>query len=76
MCIRDRYEDVIRIKKQNDSFDDLRMEFAQMLRNQLAKGNNGLIRTKYITSVSYTHLLRQIRMDRLLWMAYILVITM
>ena len=31
------YEDVIRIKKQNDSFDDLRMEFAQMLRNQLAK---------------------------------------
>ena len=43
------YEDVIRIKKQNDSFDDLRMEFAQMLRNQLAKGNNGLIRTKYIT---------------------------
>ena len=43
------YEDVIRIKKQNDSFDNLRMEFAQMLRNQLAKGNNGLVRTKYIT---------------------------
>ena len=43
------YEDVIRIKKQNDSFDDLRMEFAQMLKSQLAKGNNGLIRTKYIT---------------------------
>ena len=43
------YEDVIRIKKQNDSFDDLRMEFAQMLRSQLAKGNNGLVRTKYIT---------------------------
>ena len=37
------YEDVIRIKKQNDSFDNLRMEFAQMLRNQLAKGNNGLV---------------------------------
>lgn len=43
------YEDVIRIKKRNDSFDDLRMEFAQMLRNQLAKGNNGLVRTKYLT---------------------------
>lgn len=43
------YEDVIRIKKQYDSFDDLRMEFAQMLRSQLAKGNNGLVRTKYIT---------------------------
>jgi hypothetical protein len=25
------------------------MEFAQMLNNQLAKGNNGLMRTKYIT---------------------------
>ncbi len=43
------YEDVIRIKKQNDTFDDLRMEFSQMLRNQLAKGNNGLVRTKYLT---------------------------
>ncbi len=31
------YEDVIRIKKQNDSFDDLRMEFAQMLRSQFSK---------------------------------------
>ena len=40
---------LIRIKKQNDSFDDLRTEFAQMLRNQLAKGNNGLVRTKYLT---------------------------
>ena len=45
------YEDVIRIKKQNDSFDDLRTEFAQMLRNQLAKGNNGLVRTKYLTFI-------------------------
>ena len=43
------YENVIRIESQGDSFDDVRMEYAQMLRDQLAKGNNGLIRTKYIT---------------------------
>ena len=43
------YEKVIHINPQEDAFDDLRMEFAQMLNNQLAKGNNGLMRTKYIT---------------------------
>ena len=43
------YEKVIHINPQEDEFDDLRMEFAQMLNNQLAKGNNGLVRTKYIT---------------------------
>lgn len=43
------YESVIQIQPQNDAFDDVRMEYAQMLKNQLAKGNNGLVRTKYIT---------------------------
>lgn len=43
------FESVIQIQPQNDAFDDVRMEYAQMLRNQLAKGNNGLVRTKYIT---------------------------
>ena len=43
------YENVIRIEPQGDAFDDVRMEYAQMLRDQLAKGNNGLMRAKYIT---------------------------
>ena len=43
------YEKVIHINPQEDEFDNLRMEFAQMLNNQLSKGNNGLMRTKYIT---------------------------
>ena len=43
------FESVIQIKPQHDAFDDVRMEYAQMLKNQLAKGNNGLVRTKYIT---------------------------
>ena len=45
----EEYESAIRIMPQNDAFDDVRMEYAQMLKNQLAKGNNGLVRTKYIT---------------------------
>ena len=43
------FENVIRIEPQGDAFDDVRMEYAQMLQDQLAKGNNGLVRTKYIT---------------------------
>ena len=43
------FESVIQIQPQKDAFDDVRMEYAQMLRDQLAKGNNGLVRTKYIT---------------------------
>ena len=45
----EEYESVIKIMPRNDAFDDVRMEYAQMLKNQLAKGNNGLVRTKYIT---------------------------
>ena len=43
------YEKVIRINPKNDAFDDVRAEYAQMLQAQLAKGNNGLVRSKYIT---------------------------
>lgn len=46
------FEKVILIKPQDDEFDELRMEFAQMLKNQLSKGNNGLLRTKYITFIA------------------------
>ena len=43
------FENVIRIRPANDDFDEIRMEYAQMLRHQLAKGNNGLVKSKYIT---------------------------
>ena len=32
-----------------DEFDSIRAEYAGMLQNQLARGNNGLIKTKYLT---------------------------
>ena len=38
------FEKMIDIPLQNDAFDDIRKEYAQMLKNQLAKGNNGLVR--------------------------------
>lgn len=39
----------IQIKDQNDDFNDIRTEYSNMLKNQMAKGNNGLVKTKYIT---------------------------
>lgn len=39
----------IDIPLQNDDFDDVRREYAQMLKNQLAKGNNGLVKSRFIT---------------------------
>lgn len=39
----------IEIPPQGDGFDDVRAEYAAMLQNQLAKGNNGLIKKKYLT---------------------------
>ena len=43
------FERSIRIPFQQDGFDDVRAEYSQMLRQQLAKGNNGLTKTKFIT---------------------------
>ena len=43
------FEQSIFIPDQNDEFDDIRQEYAEMLQNQLSKGNNGLKKTKYIT---------------------------
>ena len=41
----------IEIPPQWDGFDDVRTEYAAMLQNQLAKGNNGLIKKKYLTFI-------------------------
>lgn len=43
------FEQSIFIPPQNDAFDSIRAEYAQMLQSQLAKGNNGLIKTKFLT---------------------------
>ncbi|MBF2599144.1 ATP-binding protein [Listeria seeligeri] len=43
------FEKSIDILPQDDGFDDIRLEYATMLKNQLTKGNNGLVRTKFVT---------------------------
>ena len=42
-------EDAIDIPARNDAFNAIRAEYGDMLKNQLAKGSNGLVKHKYIT---------------------------
>ena len=43
------FEKSIRIPHKKDHFNSVRNEYSQMLRTQLAQGNNGLTKTKYLT---------------------------
>ena len=45
----DEYAKNIDIPEQDDCFNDIRKEYSDMLKMQLSKGNNGLVKTKYIT---------------------------
>ena len=45
----EEFHSQLEISVQNDDFDDIRLEYSEMLKNQLAKGNNGLVKTKHIT---------------------------
>ena len=42
-------EEVVAIPAQNDAFNSIRTEYVDMLKHQLAKGNNGFVKSKYIT---------------------------
>lgn len=43
------FEKNIRIPHQKDEFNPVRNEYTQMLKSQLAQGNNGLTKAKYLT---------------------------
>ena len=43
------FEESIRIPFKKDEFNPIRAEYSQMLKKQLAQGNNGLTKTKYLT---------------------------
>ena len=43
------FEQSIRIPFKKDEFNPIRAEYSQMLKKQLAQGNNGLTKTKYLT---------------------------
>lgn len=42
-------EGSIELARRNDEFDEIREEYEGVLKTQLAKGNNGLMRKKYVT---------------------------
>ena len=46
---KETFARAISIPLQGDDFDSIRVEYTTMLQNQLARGNNGLIKTKYLT---------------------------
>ena len=45
----EEYQKSIHIPEQADDFNGIRREYSGMLKGQLARGNNGLTKTKYIT---------------------------
>ena len=45
----DSFEASVRIPFAKDGFDSVRAEYSEMLKNQLAQGNNGLTKTKFLT---------------------------
>ena len=46
---RGEAEKAVNIPAQEDAFNSIRTEYSDMLKNQLSKGNNGLVKHKYIT---------------------------
>ena len=46
---REEAEKAINIPAQDDAFNSIRTEYGDMLKSQLSKGNNGLVKHKYIT---------------------------
>ncbi|MGN0150252.1 MAG: VirB4-like conjugal transfer ATPase, CD1110 family, partial [Clostridia bacterium] len=45
----DSFSSQLVIAPQGDDFDEIREEYTDMLQDRLSRGNNGLIKTKYIT---------------------------
>ena len=46
---KETYSERIVIPLRGDEDDSLRIEYSQMLQNQLERGNNGLVKSKYLT---------------------------
>ena len=44
-----QYAKSFEIAPQGDDFDDIRAEYTAILQKQLASGNNGIVKTKYLT---------------------------
>ena len=51
----------ITIAPQGDDFDGIRAEYTEMLQKQLERGNNGLIKTKFLTFTTHAENIRTAR---------------
>lgn len=49
MADEEEYKKQIEIPNANDGFDSIREEYSGMIKTQLAKGNNGIVKRKFIT---------------------------
>ena len=49
MSYAESFERSVRIPLARDQFDSVRVEYSQMLKGQLSRGNNGLTKAKYLT---------------------------
>ncbi len=45
----ENFERSVQIPLANDKFDPVRAEYSEMLKSQMEKGNNGLVKSKYLT---------------------------
>ena len=45
----DEFAQSVEIPYRDDEFNDIRREYDTIIKNQLARGNNGIVKTKYIT---------------------------
>ena len=63
----EEFQKSIDIPDQEDNYNSIRREYAGMLKNSMAKGNNGLIKSKYITFGAEADNLKaaQLRLERL-----------
>ena len=44
----EEFRDLIELAARGDQFDDLRAVYSEMLRSQFEKGNNGIVKTKFL----------------------------
>ena len=56
-----QYAKSFEIAPQGDDFDDIRAEYTGILQKQLANGNNGIVKTKYLTFTNINHQLQRKR---------------
>ena len=64
---REEWAKVIEIADQQDDFNGIRKEYREMLQDQRSRGNNGLVKTKFLTVTVRNFVFTRPLLPRLLW---------